>query len=130
MINPELEFELEISERPNAAPAPASRTFDVRWTVPERLSYFDGHFPGFPVLPGVATVDLTLEALRRALKRTSIRLIKLQNAKFLQPVRPGDRVEIAISPTTGENSWKAEWKVRSNEPVLVAELALGIGLDR
>lgn len=134
MINPELEFELEILDLSNAAPTGVSggftRAFSVRWMVPEGLSYFEGHFPGFPVLPGVATIDVTLEALRRALKRPAIRLFKLQNAKFSQPVQPGNRVEICLRPLAQENSWKAEWKVLADEPLLVAELALRIALDR
>jgi hypothetical protein len=140
VINPELEFELEISDRPlgppGAEPGPekgAAKTARVRWEVTGRLRYFEGHFPGFPVLPGVATIDVTLEAIRRVLGKSELRLKTLQNAKFLRPIRPGDSIEInLLSDEAHPGDWKAEWKIlsKTEEPVLVAELALRTRLDR
>jgi 3-hydroxymyristoyl/3-hydroxydecanoyl-(acyl carrier protein) dehydratase len=115
----------------------------VRLVVPDGLSYFEGHFPGFPVLPGVATIDVTLEAIRRTTQASSIRLRKIKRAKFLQPIHPGHKIEIKITPLGSEREttdWKAEWKSISgsgskNDPengeaVLVAELSLSLVLNR
>ena len=127
VINPELEIALEISPH-LCSPGGSPGGFLVRWSVSERLSYLEGHFPGFAVLPAIATLDVTLEALRRALQQPELRMLKLQNAKFLQPIRPGDQVEIRLTRLSPENSWKAEWTVISVESkrLLVAELALGL----
>ncbi len=58
-------------------------------------AYFQGHFPGTPIMPGV----LLLEALAQTgslyvqLKEPTGKvglLLNIKNAKFRQPVRPGD----------------------------------------
>jgi 3-hydroxyacyl-[acyl-carrier-protein] dehydratase len=60
---------------------------------------FAGHFPGRPMLPGVALVAEAMEAavadpaLARAIGPTP----KLSVVKFLAPVGPGERLEIALS---------------------------------
>ena len=60
---------------------------------------FAGHFPGRPMLPGVALVAEAMEGA--ADDATMLRAIGprpvLSVVKFLHPVRPGDRLEIAWS---------------------------------
>ena len=67
--------------------------------------FFQGHFPGRPVMPGV----LVLEALAQAgglLTQLSneadasgkvFYLVKIDNAKFSRMVVPGDRLELCVS---------------------------------
>jgi 3-hydroxyacyl-[acyl-carrier-protein] dehydratase len=61
--------------------------------------FFEGHFPGAPIMPGV----LILEALAQAggvlvhLKSGSNKiavLLNVNNAKFRHPVKPGDVLEL------------------------------------
>ncbi len=66
--------------------------------------FFNGHFPGHPVMPGV----LILEALAQAaglLAKGSMTddptgkmpyLMAIDNARFRKPVVPGDRVELHV----------------------------------
>jgi len=66
--------------------------------------YFQGHFPGHPVMPGV----LVIEALAQAggiLTQLSHQadtsgklfyLVKIDNAKFSKMVVPGDRLELEV----------------------------------
>ena len=66
--------------------------------------YFQGHFPGHPVMPGV----LVIEALAQAggiLTQLSHQadtsgklfyLVKIDNAKFSKMVVPGDRLELDV----------------------------------
>lgn len=67
--------------------------------------FFNGHFPGHPVMPGV----LVLEALAQAgglLTQLSNQadssgkvfyLVKIDNAKFSRMVVPGDQLELCVS---------------------------------
>lgn len=54
---------------------------------------FAGHFPGTPILPGAVLLD---EALRIIEMNLAIDLIewRLTAAKFLESIRPGDRVSV------------------------------------
>lgn len=54
---------------------------------------FDGHFPGRPILPGVALLARAMQALERATATQSSDWA-LQNAKFASPVAPGTRLEM------------------------------------
>lgn len=55
-----------------------------------------GHFPGNPIIPGALLLAEVLRCIEQSEgKRFSACNIKA--AKFLHPVRPGDRVEIEYS---------------------------------
>jgi 3-hydroxymyristoyl/3-hydroxydecanoyl-(acyl carrier protein) dehydratase len=41
------------------------RLVTVRLFVPRTLEHFDGHFPGFPILPGVLQIDWAVRLARQ-----------------------------------------------------------------
>lgn len=51
-----------------------------------------GHFPGNPILPGALLLDTVVQAITSG---TGAPHLTIQSAKFLRPVRPGDRLHIA-----------------------------------
>ena len=55
-----------------------------------------GHFPGNPIIPGAVLLDETLRAIESGLG-VSLACLRIRSAKFLAPVRPGDRVVIEFS---------------------------------
>ena len=61
--------------------------------VPAGGAYFDGHFPGRPILPGVAQLTLVLDALARAARRP-VSIQGIAFARLRQLVFPGHRLEL------------------------------------
>jgi len=64
--------------------------------------FFPGHFPGYPVVPGVILVETMAQcggagvAAQGLLKNAIFLLASVEKAKFRQQVRPGDEVRIVV----------------------------------
>jgi len=71
--------------------------------VPADSPWFSGHFPGEPILPGIALVHIVEQAIiQNALaKGNKIQLHGLKRVKFTQPVRPEETLSVSI---TGEDA--------------------------
>jgi 3-hydroxyacyl-[acyl-carrier-protein] dehydratase len=78
-----------------------------------------GHFPDNPIIPGALLLSETLRAIEAALGK-SLLLWEIKSAKFVHPVRPGDRVSIDFSGS-GENRVKFKCTV-GGRPVLTGDL--------
>lgn len=72
------------------------------WTfeVPAELPFFEGHFPGHPILPGVVALSWMLAGAERFLGRP-LAGIELLNVKFQTVILPGARVELSVVLKTG-----------------------------
>jgi 3-hydroxyacyl-[acyl-carrier-protein] dehydratase len=75
--------------------------------------FFQGHFPGHPIMPGVLIIEAMAQvagilAFRSgASEGRSVYFMSIEKAKFRKPVVPGDqlRLEISILQQRG-NVWK------------------------
>lgn len=72
--------------------------------VPSDLAELDGHFPGNPVVPGVAQVGWVLSALHIIIPNLSPDRVTVDRAKFKAPVRPQDLVVMIIKLNAGRFS--------------------------
>lgn len=93
-------------------PAHIPPSGEFEWLVPDNLPYFDGHFPGRPILPAIAIVDANIWALQKLIS-PELRIKKILTAKFSAPILPGTKVQIKIQ-STGEATWFCEWCEISN----------------
>jgi len=55
-----------------------------------------GHFPGNPIVPGACLLGEVLQAIESCLERDLYPCV-VASAKFVHPVRPGDRMSIEFS---------------------------------
>lgn len=77
--------------------------------LPAEFPGFAGHFPGYPVLPAVLQV-LAAQVLVEELQGRPLRLAKLERAKFLRPVRPGEPLQVACR--LRKENWEARLEVQ------------------
>ena len=91
--------------------------------------YFAGHFPDFPVMPGVLIVEALAQTASVVVAATMPDLTSgklvffttIEKARFRQPVRPGDVVKLHVVKNTHKGSlWKFSGKA-SVDGKLVAE---------
>jgi len=61
--------------------------------------WYEGHFPGQPILPGMAIVALVAEALVAAERRVGnqVTITGLARVRFRLPVRPGETIQIQVA---------------------------------
>lgn len=77
----------------NAQRLEAENGTTISFIVPGDYSYLEGHFPGNPIVPGVAQVGWFLTAMPQCY--TSLNYA-INRFRFLKPVRPGDCVELTL----------------------------------
>jgi 3-hydroxyacyl-[acyl-carrier-protein] dehydratase len=68
-------------------------------TVDPDDPHFRGHYPGFPVLPGVCLIDLVDQTMRAWCATERVELLIIERCRFLGPVFPGDRVTMDLTVT-------------------------------
>ncbi|MGB0922260.1 MAG: 3-hydroxyacyl-ACP dehydratase FabZ [Alphaproteobacteria bacterium] len=91
--------------------------------------FFQGHFPGAPVMPGVLIVEamaqtagaLVMNAMGDDIGEKGVFFMTIDKCKFRKPVTPGDQLHIEIVKVKARNpvwKYKAQAKV---DGTLVAE---------
>ena len=76
---------------PGTAPGAVPGAFAAAFVFPSEFLGFAGHFPGRPVLPGIAQIMAVVHACGDGAPPV---LRGIKTCKFLRPVIPGERVAI------------------------------------
>jgi len=93
---------------------------EAKAIVPTGSLWFSGHFPGEPILPGIALIYTALEAIvREAGKRgEEIRMEALKRVRFTNPVRPGENLSLLINRESGDAENIFTFKVACKDNVV------------
>lgn len=92
-------------------------------------SFFAGHFPGHPVMPGVLIIEsmaqtaavLVVETLGPDARGKVVYFMSIEGAKFRRPVMPGDQMRVHVTKERNRgNVWKFNGVARV-DGVAVAE---------
>ena len=102
--------------------------------------FFQGHFPGKPIMPGVLIVEamaqtggilagLSIPGLAEQDGKQIIYFMSIDKVKFRKPVVPGDQLVFEVVPLrTGSRVWKIAGKAFVGDDLVAeAELVAAIG---
>lgn len=72
-----------------------------------------GHYPGFPIFPGVCVIECVHRGSMATAPQTGTELAAVESSRFLGPVFPGDRLTVDITWRRMDDAWRSTAKVRS-----------------
>ncbi|MCC7428307.1 MAG: 3-hydroxyacyl-ACP dehydratase FabZ [Alphaproteobacteria bacterium] len=102
-------------------------------------SYFQGHFPAHPVMPGVLIIEamaqtagvLVVETLGPESQGKLVYFMMIENAKFRRPVVPGDQLRIHVKKERNRgNVWKFSAEAKVDGAVVAESTYAAMILDR
>ncbi len=100
--------------------------------VPTDSPWFEGHFPGEPILPGIAIVHTVEQAILKDIQKNNERVVldELRRIRFVQPVRPGEELKITVlrEDTGGEILFS--FKVINKENIVCSGLIIGKKINK
>jgi len=88
--------------------------------------HFNGHFPGFPVMPGVLIIEamaqtaaiVVVEALGAESEGKVVFFMTIDDARFRKPVVPGDSMHIHVNKVRARGPvWKFSGKAMVGDTV-------------
>jgi 3-hydroxyacyl-[acyl-carrier-protein] dehydratase len=63
--------------------------------------WFSGHFPGDPILPGIAQLEMALDGIKR-LSKKKLEISGFRKVRFKQFIRPNDKITIKVVLRKGD----------------------------
>ena len=86
-----------------------------RFTLDPAEPLLAGHYPGFPIFPGVCLVECAHRTSLAALDGPG-RLTEVESARFLGPVFPGDTVHTETVAEAVDGGWRCRARLAGRGP--------------
>ncbi len=97
-------------------------------TTDAQSPWFSGHFPGDPILPGIAQLHMVIECIGRVLQQKLL-LQNLARVKFKKLIRPGDVLDIHATAGKQDNNYTFSIQ-HNNQQVCSGRLVLIPGKEQ
>jgi len=87
--------------------------------------WFPGHFPGEPILPGIAILSMVMDVIRHheAEIGSKVRITGIKRVRFKLPVRPEELVKITVSLKHQNTGLSYNFAVESDEKTVCTGIA-------
>lgn len=101
--------------------------------------FFNGHFPGAPVMPGVLIVEamaqtagaLVVHSAGKALEGKLVYFLAIDEARFRKPVMPGDQLHIHVTKEQNRrNVWRFKGEAKVDGVVCAEAIVTAMIMDR
>jgi len=95
-------------------------SFSAMAFASEGSVWFTGHFPGEPILPGIAIVGAAYSAIKEEARTRGedVELTSLRRVRFTSPVRPGEHLDIHLNREVHDLEIIYNFKVNVRENVV------------
>lgn len=98
-----------------------NETLTGQFSIPAESSWFDGHFPGEPVLPGVSMLYMVQELIRRF--SPGMKISGLRRVRFRQMVHDGAVLNVRITREKGRDSKTLSFDITEDENLVCSGYA-------
>ncbi|WP_207478809.1 3-hydroxyacyl-ACP dehydratase FabZ [Arenibaculum pallidiluteum] len=101
--------------------------------------YFQGHFPSYPVMPGVLIIEsmaqtaavLVVHTLGKESEGKLVYFMTVDEARFRKPLVPGDTVHVHVSKIRSRgNVWKFKGEAKVNGTLCAEAIYSAMILDK
>lgn len=102
-------------------------------------NFFQGHFPGAPIMPGVLIIEamaqtaaaLVVHSVGKELEGKLVYFMAIDEAKFRKPVTPGDSLYIHVKREQNRrNVWKFRGEAKVDGELCAEALVTAMIVDR
>ena len=80
---------------------PSAGSLQLTLYIPGELPYFQGHFPDYPLLPGVIQLEWALDFAAEYLHIEHGHISRIDQLKFSQPVLPETQLQLLLQHYPG-----------------------------
>lgn len=109
----------DVARSLTAGPERDGETVRAEFVFRDTFAGFEGHFPGNPIVPGIAQIyaaQITLEIAEMAVGGSGrkIRLQETARCKFMRPVLPNEVVRVSLAGSWDNGTMRCKADITAN----------------